>query len=224
MSLFSAATITRFANEGENDFCNDRNCIVNRVALSIVNGTSEYTLSDTVQNIRRVTWKGKKLDPLPHRELRDYFQNAGQIGQPFWYVFNNIGTNKIKFFPTPNETIASISSNLYGSEIANRVIVDYYIVPDNVTYTLPSYFRRRLLKVYVLKACFAIEGQGQNIKSARYFDKKYNTLKILYSELLDDIHNRPRKIIVGGMGSTQYFPGRPVWPIDRFGISVDRGE
>lgn len=222
--LFSATTIQRFLEEGEDAFNDENNCIIKRVALSVTSGTPEYTISDSILNIRRITWKGKKLDPLTTRDARVHFQNMGQLGQPFWYLFNNIESNKIRFFPSPNETVASITTNLYGSEIPNRVIIEYYSTTNSTTILLPSYFRRRLLKSYVLKSCFQIEGQGQNLKAAQYFDKKFKTLSVMYNGLLNELHNKPRKLVLQGMASTSYFPGRPVWPIDRFGTGVDRGE
>lgn len=222
--LFSAATIQRFIEEGEDWFNQSYNCIIKRISLSVSPGTSEYTLIDPIINIRRVTWKGKKLDPLTMRDARQCFQNMGQLGQPFWYIFNNIESNKIKFFPSPNETIGSTSSNLYGSEIPNRVIIEYYTTTDSDTIVIPPYFRRRLLKAYVNKSCFQIEGQGQNLKGTEYFNNKFNTLTQLYGNLLNELHNKPRKLILQGMGSSNYFPGRPLWPISRFGIGVDRGE
>lgn len=225
MSLFTPATIARFINEGEAAFDSAHNCIVERLSLNIVSGTKEYTLPDTVQNIRRVTWKGYKLDPLTSRANRDYYSNPLSQGKPFWYLFNNIEANKLQFYPIPNETIASTASNLWGSEILNRVIIEYYITPNGTTYTIPAYFRRRLVKPYVLKACFAIEGQGQNLKNSNYHSKKFEKLSKLYSDLLDEINNKSRKLVLGNSINNSYgYPRDPVWPIDRFGIGVRTGE
>jgi hypothetical protein len=220
----SVTTIDRLAQEGENNFAVDYPCILKRVALSVVSGTSTYTLSDDVISIRRITWKGFKLDPLPHRNAREVFQNMTQQGRPFWYIFNNIGQNNIQFFPCVNESIASVSTNLYSFEIPNRVIVEYFQAPDFVNAIIPSYFRRRLLKAYVLRGCFNIEGQGQNLKNSKYFKERWRVLKQMYGELLGDLHNKPRKLIVNGISSSYYFPGHPILPIDRFGTSVDAGE
>lgn len=224
MSLFSTDTITRFAQEGESDFCSEKPCIIKRVALTIVSGTATYTLSDDVLSIRRIAWKGQKLDPLPQRAAREIFQGASQSGTPFWYIFNNIGQNKIQFFPAPVVNIATTASNLYGSEIANRVIVEYWQAPDYTTAIIPSYMRRRLLKAYVLKSCFAIEGAGQNLKNVGYFEDKYRNLKRLYTQLLEDLHGKPRKLSLNNYSGTGYFPGQPILPMARFGQSVETGE
>lgn len=222
--LFNSALVTRFSEEAETDFADDFPCLQTRVALSVVSGTATYTLNEDVRSIRRITWKGKKLDPLPHNQFRDAFQAGTQQGTPFWYLYNNIGLNQIKFFPSPNETIGSTTDDLYGSEIDSRVIVDYFRMPDFSTYVLPLYFRRRLLKAYVMRGCFGVEGPGQNVKNVKYFKARYQFLKLLYGGLLEDIHNRPRKLVLGMTAGQSFFPGSPVLPMSRFGTSVDAGE
>lgn len=225
MSLFTAASINRLEAEGEGAFHDDYPCIITRTSLTIVSGTSEYTIPDTVQNIRRVTWKGMKLDPLPQRDLRTHFGSGSQQGRPFWYVFNNVVGNKIKFFPVPNEAISSTTNSLWGSEINDRVIIEYYVTPDvTISVMIPQYFRRRLLKAYVLRGCFNVEGQGQNLKASQYFGRRFEFLSRLYGELLQELHGKPRKLILSGVQTSTYFPGSPMLPVDRFGIGVNTGE
>ena len=220
----SAATVARLSQEGENSFVVDNPCILKRVAPTAVSGVSLIVLPDDVKSIRRVTWKGYKLDPLPQRNFREVFQGATQQGRPFWYVFNNVGQNLIQLFPAPNETLTPATANLFGSAIPNQLIVEYFQAPDFVNAILPSYFRRRLLKTYVLRGCFNIEGQGQNLKNSKYFKQRWDQLSKLYGQLLDDLHNKPRKLVVQGISAAYYFPGRPLLPIDKFGISLDAGE
>lgn len=224
MPIFDATTITRLSTEGENNFAVAYPCILKRISLATVSGTALITLPDDVKSIRRITWKGYKLDPLPSRNFHEVFQSATQQGRPFWYVFNNIGQNLIQLFPAPNESLTAGTTNLWGSEIPNRLIVEYFQTPDFVTAIIPSYFRRRLLKCYVLRGCFNIEGQGQNLKNANYFKQRWNMLTKLYGQLLDTLHNKPRKLVVQGISAAYYFPDRPLLPIDKFGISVDTGE
>jgi|ERR1035437_714361 hypothetical protein len=222
--LFSATTITRYSQEGENGFAVDYPCIIERYSPAVVSGTALVTLPDDVKSIRRVTWRGFKLDPLPHRNFREVFQSATQQGRPFWYVFNSVGQNVIQLFPAPNESLGA-GSNLYNSDgILNSFIVEYFQVPDFVNAIIPTYFRRRLLKAYVLRGCFSIEGQGQNKASSKYFTDKWRMLKEKYGMLLGDLHNKPRKLVVNGISASYYFPGNPVLPIGRFGTSVDAGE
>lgn len=225
MPLFNTATISRFAAEGESDFNDEFPSILHRVALASTVGQSLFVLPSDVKSVRRVTWKGFKLDPLPHRNFREVFQSATQQGKPFWYVYNNVGQNIIQLFPAANEVLTSTSTDLYSStDIGTKCIIEYFRNTDSASYTVPAFFRRRLLKSYVLRACFNIEGKGQNAKASAYFKNKYKMLKSLYGELLGDLYNKPRKLVISGINASSFHPGHPVLPIDRFGVGVNPGE
>lgn len=224
MSLWDSNTITRFSQEGENDFADEYPCILKRIALTITANVSTYTLPDDVRSIRRIVWtNGFKLDPLGQRNMREVFQYATQVGTPYWYVFNNIGANQIQLFPIPPANVTPSGLDLYGDAIGVDVILEYFTLPDFVTEIIPLYFRRRLIKAYVLKLCFGIEGSGQNLKNSQYFDKRYKFLKEKYGVFLDEIHNKSRKLCLNGITSNQFFPGQPILPVSRFGIGIDDG-
>lgn len=224
MSLFDSTTITRFSQEGESTFADEYPCILTRIALQITANQSQYVLPDNVRSIRRITWtNGFKLDPLGQRNMREVFQYATQVGTPYWYVFNNIGANTIQFFPIPPQNVAISGKNVWSDAITTDVIVEYYMLPDFVNNILPVYFRRRLLKSYVLKMCFGREGSGQNLKNMQYFSDRWNMLKEKYGVLLDEIHGKSRKLSLNGITSNQFFPGQPILPVSRFGIGIDDG-
>lgn len=227
MSIWDAGTITRFAEQAETLFATDYPCVVERVALNVVSGTASYALPELLLSIRRVTWKGRKLHPVPTRLMNEYFQGAlsTQTGRPEYYLFNGISANTIKLFPTPNENVASVTTDLYGAEIKNRVIIEYYQLPDHASKTIPDFFRRRLIKAYTLQRCFAIEGKGQNLKNAKYHGQKFDSLKGAYGTLLNEIFNKPRRLILsGGVDFQGYIPPGPMYSLSRFGISVNEGE
>lgn len=223
MSLFSSQTITRFSNEGENEFTEDFPCILTRLSLTVVANQSTYVLPDSIKSIRRITWQGWKLDPLGQRNMREVFQYASQVGKPFWYIFNNLGANTVKFFPCPPTNINPSGADLWSDAISTDVIVEYFQLPDFVTAVIPQYIRRRLLKAYVLKGCFGIEGAGSNVKNRDYFMQKWMNLKEQYGQLLYEIHNKSRKLCLNGITSYQYFPGQPLLPVARYGVGVDDG-
>jgi hypothetical protein len=222
--IWDAGTITRFSQEGENDFADDYPCILTRYSLSVVANQATYTLPDNVRSIRRITYLGTKLDPLGHRNMREVFNNATQVGTPYWYIFNQIGNLSIQFFPVPPTSINPSGGDLYGSAIPTDVIIEYFMLPDYVNNDIPQYFRRRLVKPYVLKQCFLIEGPGQNLKNVKYFEQKYNYLKDKYGTLLQSLHNKARKLCLNGITGSQFFPGTPILPVARFGIGVQDGE
>jgi len=221
--IFESNTITRFSQIGEDIFASQSECIIDRYSISTVSGTSIYTLPEYVTNIRRVTWKGTKLDPIPHRQFRENFPSIDSRGRPYWYVYNNIGQNQIKLYPTPSETISQQGGDLFlPAKISAGVIVEFARVSDYTLFTIPTFLRRRLLKAYVLKMCFAIEGPGQNIQASQYFDSKWQQLVSRYNILLFDLINKPRKLISGGQFEViSNVPHQPRLPISRYGISVD---
>src|SRR5438874_3543540 len=126
MSLFADATLTHLENIGENTFASERPCIVDRTSLAIVSGTDIYTLPSYVINVRRITYKGWKLFPLSHRDLRQSYQSGNQGGRPFWYIFNNIGQSQIKLMPVPTENITAENTytNLWGPTISSKFIIE----------------------------------------------------------------------------------------------------
>lgn len=223
MALFSSATITRFANEAEDLYVREFPCIIDRLSLTIVALTHTYTLPDHVIDIRKITWKGKRIDPYSFRKFRNELDTVS-TGTPDRYIYDNVNQSQIRFFPIPNEAIAAISTNLFGSEIGNRVVVEHYRTSDYNSYTIPNFFRRRLLKAYVNKCCFSIEGLGQNLKAAKYWTNKWNYLKDQYSALMEEMINEPRRLIIGGTGAERYILPRPMLPYDQRGIGVDKGE
>jgi hypothetical protein len=218
--IFDDATIQRFSDQGEFKFAADTDCIIDRISLSVVAGTNQYTLPDYVLNVRRVTWRGKWMEPISHRKFREgYFPFSAQ-SEPTQYIYNNIGAQKIQFFPTPSETIAAATTNLYGSSIDTSVIVEFSRIPDYVTFTIPTWFRRYLLKNYVLKMCFAIESKGQNLKAVNYFTEKYQALHDAYVSLLEDFINHPRNLMASSYPILRNRPASPVLPAN-FGTYVE---
>ena len=222
MPVWDSETINRFSNQGEDAFTNEYPCIIERIALDITQGTAQYLLPDYITNVRKVQWKGKQLYPITHRSYREYFDDFNLQGSPINYVFNNINQQKIQFVPVPNESVASVVTGLFGPEVINRVIIEYYRTPDHFDIVLPAYFRRKLLKCYVAKMCFAVEGKGQNSKASKYFSSKWDNLKGMYSELLDSLVSKPRRLISVDRFDINY-RNTPFARLsrDKFGASVD---
>ncbi len=222
--IWSNEILDRFVKEAEDHLVNDFPCLIDRLALDITSGTSEYTLPDYVTNIRRITWQGRKLDPMPHRQMREVFQPLTQTGKPYWYIFNNVGLLKIKFFPIPAENFTADQTNLFGSAIPDQVIVEFYRASDFDEFTIPTIVKRRTLKAYVLSKCFAIESKGQDLKIAKYYADKFEQLKINFRDVLDELIYLPRKYVMASSYLDNIaYPSQPLLPIDKFGISVDTG-
>lgn len=172
MPIWSAATITRFSLEGEQEIATSLKCIIARTSPSIVALTSTYILPADLLSIRRVTWNGIKIEPMPARDYHS-LNNVASSSRPIFYIFNQQGRNTIRFYPIPDVTIAS-GTQLFSSDIESCVIVEYYQIPDGSTVLLPAYIRRRLIKYWVLYKCFMQEGKGQNLKASKRFKVRYD--------------------------------------------------
>ena len=223
MPTFSTSTIARFETNAEQQFATERPCIIDRLALDITSGVGQYTIPNYVVNIRRVTYRGWKVYPLPHRDLRQSYLSGTQQGRPFWYIFNNVGQFKLQLFPVPSEDLIAVTTDLYGANIPNQFIIEFFRLPDVAPFQIPDYFRRRLLKCYIAKRCFEIEGKGMNVKAAKYWSNKFEYLKEVYGSLMDDLNNKPRNLVASDSAQRPYgyTPPPPMLPINRFGISVD---
>jgi hypothetical protein len=221
--IWSNSTITRYKERGEDEFVSAYPCIIARVAPAIVSGASVYTLADAVLNIRRVTWKGKKLNPISLRVFRECGYSEDALGIPREYVFSHTGTNEIRLHPTPNENIAGTSSGLYTTAIATNLVIEYWSAADHSALVIPACIRQRLLKVYVLKQLFKLEGKGKSLKNAKFFSDLWDQLSAEYANILYELNEKPRKLINGGP-STYPPSGRgPLLLPSDFGIGVDPG-
>ena len=112
MPIWSAATITRVSSDGEAEISGLLKCLIARYSIPIVAATAVYALPNDLLSIRRVTWKGKKREPLPPREYH-LINSVLSSGEPNFYVFNQQGRNTIRFHPIPNVTLAA-GTDLFG--------------------------------------------------------------------------------------------------------------
>jgi hypothetical protein len=225
MPLFTAEQLNRFSTQAEEMFVNEFNCVLDRLALTIASGSSLYVLPDYIINIRRITYKGIKLEPISHRDLREYLNYPTATGTPEYYVFNNVGQMTIKLFPTPVEDREPAGVNLLDPEVIREsCIVEFYSSTDGIGYRVPEYFRRRLLKAYVLKQAFLAEGKGQNIIGSVYWRNKWERLKEIYGTTVMENLNSPRKLVDLSGDHRRKFLAPPVLPYRMRGTGVDLGE
>jgi len=101
--------------------------------------------------------------------------------------------------------------------------VEFFRISDNDKFILPPWARNYLLKKYVGKEIFTIEGPGQNLKMAKYMTAQWEQWFTEFDNLISELHSAPRKLFVSDVVSGNWFPGSPLLPIDKFGISVETG-
>lgn len=227
MPVIDSSIILRLFDQGEIECSVEHPFIPDRQSLNIISGTNTYTLPDYILSIRRLTYLGIGLDPLPRRNQREVFQNSTQQGTPFWYVFDNIGLNNILLFPCPNANIATVTGNLWTqAKILTGCIIEFNRVTDNAggSFSIPASLRRQLLKKYVQANIAQIDGASVDIKSAKYFLQRWAVSKQEFFDLIDELYSQPRRLVINDFNTFNFFPGSPVLPINRFGISVNEGE
>lgn len=247
MANINLQTIQRFVNLGENDLSTDSPFLVDRLSIPVVANIASYLLPDYVISIRRITYKGRKLSPLDFRQQRENFYGAQIMGRPYWYVYNNMGLSTIKLFPTPTEPVAQVN-NVWTTDIPNGVIVEFFRIPgthlptvsidslwgatlwgggsgalQELVFQLPEFIRRQLLKQFVAYKSYQIESANQNMKLVNYFSGRWEKKKKEFISLVNELHNKPRKLMISGINANNIFPGAPLLPIDRYGTSVEEG-
>lgn len=225
MPVIDSATINRFFDEAEIECSVEKGFLVDRLSLALVGGQKQYILPDYVTSIRRMTYTGIGLDPLPRRNQRQVFQNSTQQGTPFWYIYNNIGQNTIQLFPCPEQSFAQVTGDLYlQANILKGFVVEYTRVSDNVNFIVPPTLRRQLLKKYVAANAFMVDNKNLSMKVSQYFWQRWEDSKAEFYDIMETLYNQPRQLVINDFNTFNFFPGSPVLPINRFGISVAEGE
>lgn len=185
-TIWSDSFLQQLTNDGETEIVNKLKCIFERDSLAVTSGTATYTIPDYILELLQVTWKGEVLDNITHVDARELdFKYRTNTGKPIGYIWNSDGMKTIRFFPVPNETIAADDTNIYGSDIGNRVILSYKRSPDitQPNFQIPAYTGRRVIKPYVLWKAFKVEGIGQNLVASNYYKQKFDFLMNQYNRI-----------------------------------------
>lgn len=183
--IWQSAFLSRYADDAETDAAASLDYLFYRFTLSTTQGTSTYTLPTFVKSVVRITWKGYKVWPLSWREMADLnpasmVATGGNLyespeGRPRFYCFHPNDLRNIRFFPTPNQTIAADDTKVNDTnDLQDVVCISCWRSPDTtIGEQLPSYVARRTKKAFVLKYAWAKEGKGQNLVASNYYDAKY---------------------------------------------------
>lgn len=177
MTQFTDAEIIELAQEAEISLAAEGSAIVERTALPIVRGVSQYNLPELCHSIMQVTYRGYVLDPHSGKEMiwsQSYPGNSPE-GIPKFYINSYQGQRVIKFYPTPPATLPTDLDPWSDDGIAGMGIVEYYSLPDfsgnSVRY--PITIRRQYVKSYVMYRLLKREGKMMDIKTSKYFDARF---------------------------------------------------
>jgi hypothetical protein len=224
-TIFIEPYLETLLGDAELDIVNQVDYLFYRFALDVISGTSVYTLPDFFRKAIRVTWKGTKVEPITWQQMLEFtpatFVGGDETyeyssGKPRYYCFHPTNYRQIRFFPTPNETIAydADNDNLFSTNISDRVIVSCWRSPiigdDN--YTLPSYVKRRTEKAYAGMRAFAKEGKGQNLAASRYYKQKYAFLVEMFRKINSGVFVSKMPRLNSDIKHLNRKPGRPMLP------------
>lgn len=227
MLIWDESYLNTLLDDAESYIISALDCIFDRVSIAVTLGQSNYTLPTYVTRILTITWKGKRLTPLSFQEfcianpasavVSESAKTESPNSIPQFYVRHPSNYRDIRFWPTPNETIAAGTTNLFGSSINTCVIASVYRTEssDQPYLRLPSYLIRRVKKAYVLSRAFAKEGKGQDIQASQYYTKKLEILMGFLKEINSNVYLGKQRILndadFAGAFAT---PARPILPAD----------
>ena len=224
MPIWTDSYLNQLAQDAIGQIASDVQCVWAREALTITAGISVITLPSYVRTVRRVTWRGRSLDPLNWEDLQ--ILSPATIGgfiessqsKPLYYAMHPTKIYDIRLYPTPNESFNPSGINPYSPQVNSpSCIIDYYREPD-VTETVPSislppYISRYLKKAYVLWRAFSSEGKGQNLRAAGYYKNKYNFLIEQFRSINDGCFVGKRYDLGDGfLGADEFRYPKPILP------------
>lgn len=225
--IWQDSYLSRYADDAETDAASQVDYLFHRFSFASVQGQSVYTLPTYCKSIKRITWLGYKVWPISWREMADMTPSTMVVsesekyeapqGRPRFYCLHPNDLHAIRFYPTPNQTLAAVSDPLTTRDkILAGVIISCWRAPDvtGTEFVLPSYISRRTKKCFVLMHAFRKEGKGQNMLASQYYKKKYDFQIELFKQINNQVYvsRRPRLADDFNLSGFGRRPGRPVLP------------
>lgn len=218
MAIWDDNVLSLFREQAERELSNEVPHIFKRTTLAVTNGQKEYDVPEGIINILSIRYKGKTVTPTTERELETLYAtitpNDTTTGVPRFYIRQNQGRKKIRFYPAPNETITADDSTLtYIDQYVNKVVIGAMVESDqnDEDYRTPDFLLRRLIKHYVNYRAFLMESRGQKIRAAQYYKNRWEFAK----EHLRSARSNLFKATWHKMAATKpnrRYPARPILP------------
>jgi hypothetical protein len=233
MPIWDTTYLNRLLDDAEDYITASINCIFDRISIDITAGRSVYTLPAYVKNLVRITWKGKKLNPLTFPEFCAANPASAVVSEttkvespssiPHYYVLHPTNIHDIRFWPTPSENISVGTTDLFGSAISSYVIISCYRTQstDQPYLYIPLYLKRRIKKAYLLSKAFAKEGKGQDLQAAMYYIKKLEYLITALKDINSNVFLGQLSTLNDTLNMSRFgTPARPVLPSE-YGVVVE---
>ena len=183
--IWTDTFLNQLADDAERRIVADVPCLFYRFCLATTAGTSVYTMpSDIVKGIKRITWRGRKVEPLSWEQFvlltpatvvvneNNKFETTNS--RPQWYTIHPTNIHDIRFFPTPDESFSGAGDPM-SPDVGPTCIISAWRFVDTSTAqsSLPTYIDRRTRKAYILWKAFEAEGPGQNMNGAMFYKNLY---------------------------------------------------
>lgn len=187
MGIWTTNYLEQLAGDAEQQINQEGNFIYKRFCMATVAAQSLYTLPSFVRGVIRITWRGRKLDPVTWEELQQltpataapYTDNQLR-GRPLYYAMHPTNPYDIRFMPTPNESFDGSGDPFSPVTDGSTCIVSCWRNIDSTftdpTALLPNYIDRRTRKAYVAWKAFESEGRGQDLQASMYYSQKFSFL------------------------------------------------
>lgn len=189
-TIWSDDFLNQLEEDAHQQINQDVQCVFEKSYFPTTKGLSLYTLPSFVRSVRRITWLGKRLDPVSWDELialspatvavnQSQFSEESVVSRPLYYAMHPTNPYAIRFFPTPDLSLPASGGNPYAT-IANEQFccLSYWRTTDESSdkTSLPQYIARRTKKSYILGKAYEAEGKGQNLAASKYYLGKYSRL------------------------------------------------
>jgi hypothetical protein len=185
MTIWTDEVLNQLATDGAEHIALSANTIFYRFYQATVSGEGLIRLPQYVLGVRRVTWRGLKIDPIAWIDMEQLSLTEAMIsntdkvnastGRPLWYSTHPTNIRDLRLYPTPNETFATTGDPYSPSPNEARCCISCWRVPDDSDplLSIPPYVDRRTRKAFVAWKAFEMEGKGQSRIAANYYKQKF---------------------------------------------------
>ena len=220
MGIFEIADEQYFAESGEEALCTEYNLLVDRHIIPIVENEYLYEVPEYCYNIRRITYRGRQLNP--YSGSAQMWSGSTPLrysqGEPREYIYNFIGRKTIRLYPTPAESLSVIGNEdpWSGSVIREKCVMEFFRTPDfsGEEFRIPAWIRDQLVENYAILRMSQQDSQAFDNKTIKHYEWKWNKDRENTSALKDMLHRCIPKgmMFVGGGTFRELRPARPTLP------------
>ena len=217
--LFSDATIDFLEGNGNNEFSDNARTNLVRYSPVVTAGQPVFTMPADCRDIIEITYLGYPVYPLPPAAFKEFNRWARQSNRPMWFTYDTYTAQRtIKLFPSPSQSLAAATDLDDLNQLSQTMHIAYWQNCSSAN-PIPDFLATPVLKTYIAKECYAIEGRAQNLKYAKYFADRYQIELKNAVEIVNDLFTKPRRFNCTPRGE-QPHKFDPILPI-KFGYSAE---